>query len=83
MKISLSVKELGKSNVARVVKNPTASAEDLKETRVLSLGWEDPLEKSRATHSYILARSIWCTEEPGGSQRSPWGHKESDTMEET
>ena len=26
-----------------------------------SLGWEDPLEKEKATHSSILARRIPCT----------------------
>ena len=46
----------------------------MQETRVLSLGWEDPLEKEMATHSSILAwRTPW-TEEPDqlqstGSQR--------------
>ena len=44
------------------------------ETRVRSLGWEDPLEKEMATHSNILAWKIPWTEEPGrpqsvGSQR--------------
>ena len=38
------------------------------ETLVGSLGWEDALEKGKATHPSILAwRSPW-TEEPGG----PW-----------
>ena len=32
---------------------------------VRSLGWEDPLEKSMATHSSILAWRIPWTEEPG------------------
>ena len=27
----------------------------MRETRVLSLGWEDPLEKEMTTHSSILA----------------------------
>ena len=36
------------------------------ETRVRSLGREDPLEKEMATHSSILAWEIPCTEEPGG-----------------
>ena len=45
------------------------------ETRVLSLGQEDPLEKGMATHSSILAWRIPWTEEPGrlqsmGSQKS-------------
>ena len=39
------------------------------ETWVQSLGWEDPLEKGKATHSSILAwRSPW-TVESMGSQR--------------
>ena len=36
------------------------------ETRIQSLGWEDPLEKGMATHSSILAWRIPRTEEPGG-----------------
>ena len=36
------------------------------ETWVLSLGWEDPLEKEMATHSSILTWEIPWTEEPGG-----------------
>jgi len=36
------------------------------ETRVQSLGGEDPLEKGMATHSSILAWRIPWTEEPGG-----------------
>ena len=38
------------------------------ESRVQSLGWEDPLEKEMATHSNILAWRIPWTEEPGGLQ---------------
>ena len=37
--------------MAETVKNPSA----MQETWVPSLGWEDPLEKGRATHSNILA----------------------------
>ena len=37
-------------------------------TRVLSLGWEDPLEDGMAIHSSILAWEIPWTEEPGGLQ---------------
>ena len=40
----------------------------MQETRVLSLGWEDPLEKEIATHSSILAWRIPWTEEPDGPQ---------------
>ena len=36
--------------------------------RVRSLGREDPLEESTATHSSILAWRIPWTEEPGGLQ---------------
>ena len=42
--------------VAQLVRNLPA----MQETWVHSLGWEDPLEKGKATHSSILA------------QRTPW-----------
>ena len=48
-----------------VVKNSLANVET-KETWILSLGHEDPLEKEMATHSSILAWKIACTEELGG-----------------
>ena len=35
------------------------------ETRVQSLGWEDPLEKEMATHCSTLAWEIPWAEEPG------------------
>ena len=38
----------------QLVKNPPA----MRETWVQSLGWEDPLEKGKATHSSILAWRI-------------------------
>ena len=38
------------------------------ETRVRSLGWEDPLEKEMAAHCSILAWRMPWTEEPGGLQ---------------
>ena len=40
--------------VAQLVKNPPA----MRETWVQSLGWEDPLEKGKATHFSILAWRI-------------------------
>ena len=40
----------------------------IQETRDLSLGQEDPLEKGNATHSIILAWRISWTEEPGRLQ---------------
>ena len=52
--------------MAQLVKNPSA----MREIRVQSPGWEDPLEKRKGTHSSILA---W---------RIQWGHKESDTTEQ-
>ena len=42
--------------------------QEKQETRVPSLGQEDPLEEGTATHSSILAWRIPCTEEPGGLQ---------------
>ena len=39
----------------------------MQETRVQSLGGEDPLEKVMATYSSILAWRIPWTEEPGGT----------------
>ena len=38
------------------------------ETRVASLGWEDPLKKGMATHFSILAWRIPWTEGPGELQ---------------
>ena len=48
----------------------------IQETRVRSLGWEDPLEKETVTHSSILAWEIPWTEEPGELQ--PMGLQASD-----
>ena len=51
-----------------------------RETWVLSLGQEDPLEKEMAIPSSTIAWKIPRTEEPG-RLHSPWGRKESDTTE--
>ena len=52
----------------------------MQETWVCSLGWEDPLERGKATHSITLAWRI-----PHGQRSqvgySPWGCKESDMTE--
>ena len=40
--------------------------QEMQEVQVRSLGWEDPLEKGKATHSSILAWRIPWAEEPGG-----------------
>ena len=53
------------SLVAQLVENVPA----MRETWIQPLGWEDPLEKGKATHSSILA---W---------RIPWVNKESYTTE--
>ena len=50
-----------------MVKNLYVNAGDI-ETRVRSLGWEDPPEESMATHSGILAWRISWIEKPGGLQ---------------
>ena len=68
-----------------LVKNLPAMQE-MQETQVWSLSWEDPLEKKMATHSSIFAWGIPWTEEPGGlqskeSQRSDmtaWASKYKD-----
>ena len=53
------------SLVAQLVKNLPA----IQETWARSLGWEDPLEKGKATRSSILAWRIPWTVESVGSQR--------------
>ena len=55
-----------KSLVAQTVMSQPA----MQQTRVRSLGWEDPLEMGMATHSSTFT---W---------RSPWGRKESDTTKQ-
>ena len=67
-KLSLGLTYTPRSSLlAQLVKNLPA----MWETWVQSLGWEDPLEKGKATH--------WPEEFHG--LYSPWGHKESDTTE--
>ena len=54
------------SQIAQLVKNPPA----IQENWVQPLGWEDPLEKGKATHSSILAWRIpWTVCGHMGSQR--------------
>ena len=67
------------SLVAQRVKHLPA----MRETWVRSLGWEDPLEKERATHSRTLAWKIPWTEKSGrlqsmGSQRA--GHDRATSL---
>ena len=49
------------------VKNLPA-IQEIQETWVQSLGWEDPLEEEMATQFSIVASKIPWTEEPGGLQ---------------
>ena len=66
------------SLVAQMVKNLPV----MQDTRVQSLGWEDPLEKKMATHSSILAWRIpWKRGLAGYSPYSPWCCKELDMTE--
>ena len=58
-----------------MVKNTTA----IRETWARSLGWEDPLEKEMATHSYILAWRVPI--DRGAWQATVPGVTESDTIE--
>ena len=63
-----------------MVNNPL----QMQETRVLSLGWGDPLEEEIATDSSILAWEIPRTEKPGGlqsmgSQKSQTGPSDQTT----
>ena len=57
--------------MAHLVKNLPA----MQETWVRLLGWEDPLEKEKSTHSSILACKFH-------GLYSPWGRKESDMTKE-
>jgi len=71
------IKEDGSSfcfNGASLVTQMVKSLPAMRETRVQSLGREDPLEKEMATHSSTLAWEIPWMEEPDrlqsmGSQR--------------
>ena len=60
--IGYSLQHSWPSLVAQLVKNPPA----MPETWVQSLGWEDPLEKGKATRSSILAWRIpWTIQSMG------------------
>ena len=48
--------------MTQTVKNLPA----MKETRIQTLDWEDPMKKGMATHSSILAWRIPWIEEPDG-----------------
>ena len=74
------------SLVAQTVKNLPV----MWEIQVHFLGWEDPLEEGKATHSNILAWRIPWTEELGGLQsigsqrvRHSWGTNTFTSLTET
>ena len=64
IRISENYHDAWASLVAQIVNNLPA----MRETWIRSLGWEDPLEKGKATHSSILAWRISWIEEPGRLQ---------------
>ena len=57
--------------MAQLVKSLPA----MQETWVRSLGWKDPLEKGKSTHSVFWPREFH-------GPYSPWDCKESDTTEQ-
>ena len=54
---------IGASQIILVVKNLPANPGDIRDT---SLGWENPLEESMATHSRFLPGESPWTEKSGG-----------------
>ena len=56
------VKNIWASLIAQLVENPPA----MQKTLVHFLGWEDPLEKGKATDSSILAREFQELYNPQG-----------------
>ena len=83
LSLSASVEARTASLVAQTVKNLRA----MWETRLPSLGWEDPLEEDMATHSSIVAWRIPWMEESVGLQsvglqrvRHDWATKHNTIM---
>ena len=62
--VQLSTHTIAQMLFAQTVKNLPAK----QETQILSMGWEDPLEKGMAMYLSILVWRIPWTEEPGGLQ---------------
>ena len=60
----VDLRYVGAYLVAQLLKNSPA----MRETWVQSLGWEDPLEKGKATHSIFWPGESPWTEEPDGLQ---------------
>ena len=64
--VSLIILSLGKIEQASLVTQTVKNLPAMQETQVPSLGWEDPLEEGRATHSSMLPWRITWTEKSGG-----------------
>ena len=56
------------ANGSSLVAQKLTRLPEMQESRLQSLGREDPLEKEMSTHSSILAWRIPWMEEPGGIQ---------------
>ena len=56
------------TEVSTAIANSGASGKKMQETQVPSLGWEDPLEREKATLSSVLAWKTPWTEETVGLQ---------------
>jgi len=67
-KLSQDYKHITTNVQASLVPQTVKNLPTMRETQVLSLDWEDPLEKGMATHSSVLAWEITWTEEPSGLQ---------------
>ena len=68
---------VGLVKVASLVAQTVKCLSAVLETQVRSLGWEDPLEKGKATHSSILAWRINGLYKMVGVAR---GHQRADTL---
>ena len=77
--LQMKVRESFLDGLAQLVKNLPA----MQETWVRSLGWEDRLEKGKATHGSVLAWRIPWTEAPGGLQSVGLQRLKRDTVTES
>ena len=78
-KLRKSIRSTRLPRWALVIKNPPASAGDIRDAGWIP-GWEDPLEEGMATHTSILAWRIPWTEGPGRLQSR---RSQKDTTEVT
>ena len=59
---------MGMSGLPRWLSGKESACQETQESRVQSLGGNDPLKEEMTTHSSILAWEIPWTEEPSGLQ---------------